>query len=142
MLQTCSNCGKTGHNKRTCSAPQKELTRRKRGAPLGNTNALQHGYYSPRFRKGDLQSLSSLEDHLDVTSEIKVLRVAIDRLAVMLDSQPDMPQTIGLCSTMTHVASRLGHLIKLQKIIDAERSNIDPMFREVLLEFAEEHDLD
>ena len=54
------------------------VTKRKRGAQLGNLNALQHGFYSRRFREEEIADLESLSEGLQ--DEAAMLRVLIRRV--------------------------------------------------------------
>lgn len=59
-------------------------TGRKSGAQPGNKNAMRHGFYAQRFTIDDNKLLDS-QDTLDVTSEIAMLRVQINKLLEEID---------------------------------------------------------
>jgi hypothetical protein len=53
------------------------MTDRKRGGQPGNTNALQHGFYSRQMKAGEIADLSAIAP--DLNSEIAMLRVLAAR---------------------------------------------------------------
>lgn len=52
---------------------------RKRGGQPGNKNALRHGFYSKQFTQDECKRLDG-QEITDVSAEINILRVCIDRL--------------------------------------------------------------
>ena len=59
-------------------------SKRKTGAPFGNKNALKHGFYANRFTTTETARLDD-QDPVDVTAEIALLRVCLDRLTEQLN---------------------------------------------------------
>ncbi len=142
MKNRCSQCGQPGHNQRTCTVleiPKDGL--RSRGAQPGNTNALKHGFYSPRFNGGEIQSLTLFKEHIDVVSEIKMLRVAVDRVISRLGEHCDIRECVALLNVLTRAAGRIGHLIRLQKFIYGDQNSISALLYAALEDVAEEYDL-
>jgi hypothetical protein len=60
----------------------------KRGAPPGNQNAFKHGFYSARFKEGELRVISHT-DASELADEIALIRVATARLLASLDSHTE-----------------------------------------------------
>ena len=56
----------------------------KHGGKPGNKNAMRHGFYAKQYTLDENQRLD-VTDKIDVTSEIALLRVFIDRLQNELD---------------------------------------------------------
>ena len=142
MKSRCSRCGQTGHNVRTC--PVLEIPKdglRSRGGQPGNTNALKHGFYSPRFNGGEIQSLTLFEEHIDVVSEIKMLRVAVDRVISRLGEHCDISECVALLNVLTRAAGRIGHLIRLQKFIYGDQNSVSELLKDMLGEVADELNL-
>jgi len=54
-------------------------TKRRVGAPAGNTNALKHGFYSTQLRSGDLADLETYQ-FSGLIDAITMLRVVIRRV--------------------------------------------------------------
>jgi len=96
---------------------------RKRGAQLGNTNALKHGIYALHLNSltpADLTGFST--DH--TADEIQVIRVMIARHLQMRKDHP--PETSAETLTDLRVISfaigRLASLMRLQRNLPAEES--------------------
>jgi hypothetical protein len=126
---------------RTC--PVLEIPKdglRSRGGQPGNTNALKHGFYSPRFKDGEIKSLTLFEEHIDV-SEIKMLRVAVDRVIPRLGEHCDISDCVALLNVLTRAAGRIGHLIRLQKFIYGDQNSVSALLHAALAEIAEEYNL-
>jgi hypothetical protein len=127
---------------RTC--PVLEIPKdglRSRGGQPGNTNALKHGFYSPRFKDGEIKSLTLFEEHIDVVSEIKMLRVAVDRVIPRLGEHCDISDCVALLNVLTRAAGRIGHLIRLQKFIYGDQNSVSALLHAALAEIAEEYNL-
>lgn len=80
-------CPHSFHGRHPCfksNEKKKKASARKPGAQPGNKNALKHGFYAERFTKEETRRLDAT-DKIDVTSEIALLRVSIDRLTEELD---------------------------------------------------------
>jgi hypothetical protein len=65
----------------------KDKTIRKRGGQPGNKNALSHGFYSKYFKPEETKRLYDQET-TDLSAEINLLRVSIDRLANQISYDP------------------------------------------------------
>jgi hypothetical protein len=63
-------------------------TKKRRGAPLGNQNALSHGFYSSRFKQAELSSLP--KDFKGLTEEITMLRLLIRRQVDYVNQAPTL----------------------------------------------------
>ena len=128
---------------RTCpliEIPKEGL--RSRGGQLGNTNALKHGFYSPRFKGEEMQSLTLFEEHIDAISEIKMLRVAVDRVISRLGERCDISECVALLNVLTRAAGRIGHLIRLQKFIYGDQNSVSALLYAALEDVAEEYDIE
>ncbi len=64
------------------------MSDRKRGAQPGNTNALQHGFYSRLMKAGEIADLSAVAP--DLNSEINILRVLASRAMSKANQAEDM----------------------------------------------------
>ena len=71
---------------------------RKRGARPGNTNALKHGFYSPRFTTREVRRLDGQSAHQHLQDEINRVKVLILRAFNKLDRHsPAYPGTCSNC---------------------------------------------
>ncbi len=108
--------------------PANSQSKNKGGAPLGNTNALKHGFYSRSFRQAESKDLESgILGEFD--DEIALLRVLILRTAKTLQED----KKLGLMEYMTALrciteASRcLATLFRVRKVVffDKKREEND-----------------
>jgi hypothetical protein len=99
--------------------PAKGASKRKRGAPRGNRNALKHGFYARSFSASEKSSLD-LGILGDFKDEIPLLRVLIARTAQSLKEEKDLSFEGKLCAlrTFTLAFGRLESLTRSQKIME------------------------
>ena len=94
------------------------------GAPKGNTNALKHGFYSRRFKKQEASTLDNLSNtglpHL--TSEIALLRVALDRTFEQLSNDEEV-RWIDNLSEIGLAATRIASILRTQKYLDGDQGD-------------------
>jgi len=137
----CGHCGQAGHNVITCQNPGvPEEKKLKRGAPLGNFNGVQHGFYSPRFLKREIEMLDLVEDENDVSSEIILLRVALDRAAARLTDALDSDQTVALLNVITRAAAKLSHIMKDQKALFGQGQSLSEFLDGALADVIEQYE--
>ena len=115
-----------------------EEGKRKRGAQPGNTNALKHGFYSPRFSPLELRDLdTALADGLD--DEIALLRVTIRRVFdLATDEGEDSETWFKALSTLGMASTRLAGLLRTQKIIQGDTSSVASALSQALGEVCDE----
>jgi len=84
---------------------------RRRGAPLGNRNALKHGFYSRLFSKIDLSDLKKI-DVTDRSQDINALRVLV-RLTIENAIAHGTPKDlINALFASSHALGTINRLIK------------------------------
>lgn len=76
---------------------------RKPGAPIGNTNALKHGFYSRLYKGDEAARLSEIDDRYQLDAEIDLLRVMIDRLAAELQVTKEYYTVTGRDGSTTEI---------------------------------------
>ncbi len=118
MPNNCTRCNQPGHNIRTCSNPLAPRITRHRGAQPGNTNALRHGFYSENYKKRDLQSQFLNQDHIDLRSEINLIRIDVKRVFASFNNDLAFKDYIAVLNIIIRASGRIGHLIKLHKLIE------------------------
>jgi hypothetical protein len=92
-------------------------SKHKRGAPLGNTNALKHGFYSRRFHEIEALELKDLKSGL--VDEIALLRVLIRRVFERVDEIDDnLENWARMLNTLSMASTRLATLLKTQQKLD------------------------
>src|SRR5512146_2641399 len=89
---------------------------RRRGAPLGNTNALKHGFYSRRFKRTDIKDLDACE-FSGLKDEITMLRVYIRRVIEMSNGMQDFYEAMTLLRVLCLASDSLTRLLKTQNLL-------------------------
>jgi hypothetical protein len=108
---------------------------RRPGAPLGNTNALKHGFYSPRFRKAEIQDLEST-DTAALKDEIAMLRVCLRRAMEWSPHIQSLPEATDFLRVVSLATSSLSRLVRTQKLVAG--SEMDIAFQAALDEVTRE----
>ena len=131
-------------SKPSASNSQKN-TKRKRGAPKGNKNNLQHGFYSKLFSADENTRLDTV-DTKELESEISLLKVMIDRLTKQLDTESDYWLTdnlgnkrrddhyIAQLNTLSHMTTSLATLKRTQYLIQGRAGKITDAIEEAMEE--------
>ena len=84
---------------------------KKRGAPLGNKNALKHGFYARQYKPVDQQDLDSLPS-FSLTDEIDLVRVNIRRLLDSGQTVSTFSETLDLVRALTLATANLTRLMR------------------------------
>jgi hypothetical protein len=85
----------------------------KGGAPLGNRNALKHGFYSRKFSTKELRDLTINNGELD--DEVKLLRVYIRRVADQANSFTSLEQGMEFLRALSLATYTISRLLKNSK---------------------------
>jgi hypothetical protein len=91
------------------------LAPRKRGAQPNNTNALKHGYYSPRLQSA-LPDLDLSRDP-GLTEEIEMLRSCIRRFFEMSLQVEDLDRFSSILNALSAAVYRLSALLRTQHVL-------------------------
>jgi hypothetical protein len=89
---------------------------RRRGAPEGNLNALKHGFYSRRFRSGELEDLAHQPDSM-LQDEIDMLRIINRRVVDLAEEGKSADEILGFYSFIALTSLRLATLLRTQKLL-------------------------
>ena len=141
MGQTCSHCKQSGHNARTCTNTPVQALKHTSGAQPGNTNARKHGFYASNFTDQDLQALALIADQEDLSSEIDLLRVAINRAMTFNQNDINIKDFVSLLTIIVRATGRLGQLTKIRKLIKPGESTLEEFLEDALSEFIKEFEL-
>ena len=101
--------------------PKPEANRRP-GAPLGNTNALKHGFYSRRFRSTDLNDLDT-HNFSGLQDEITMLRVFIRGVVERSAEVESLDESIYLLRALSLATIGLTRLIRTQQLFGTPRDD-------------------
>jgi len=108
---------------------------RRRGAPVGNTNAVTHGFYSRRFRKNEVQDLENAY-FSGISDEIAMLRVCIRRAIEWGKDIQCLPEALDFLRTISLATGNLSRLVRTQKLIAG--SGLDRAIEQAILEVGAE----
>ena len=100
-------------------------TKRKRGGQPGNNNALKHGFYSSAFKKIELDNIENMGEGL--IDEITLLRICTKRLMDLTTGEEDINEMIRILNTTGQAVIRLGHLLKINKVIGNSNETIQAL---------------
>jgi hypothetical protein len=114
-----------------------EKPKRGRGAPLGNTNNLRHGFYSRRFKPVELKGLEACEP-INLKDEIELLRVYVRRVVEMAGDTQDLYTAIDILRALSFATSSLTRLIRAQHLIGEGADSVGEALIQALKEVKEE----
>lgn len=83
--------------------------KRKRGAPLGNTNHLKHGFYSKKLKQDYLDQLQAYNQEHDValSIDIKTIRAAIYTIVDHCPQKLTPDQAVALLRAVTQASNSI-----------------------------------
>ena len=90
---------------------------RRRGAPEGNINALKHGFYSRRFRNGELEDLLKASPDA-LRDEIAMLRIINRRVVDMVDEGKSPDEILEFYNFIALTSLRLSTLLRTQNLLE------------------------
>lgn len=109
------------------SPNQQQSKKRKRGAPLGNKNALKHGFYSDLFNRFTVSH--DLDHPYDLSSEINLLRVLIkNAVSKNMDIQSGQ-RAMTMLNCISNATARLAILIRITTLQGGSSSSNDSISR-------------
>jgi hypothetical protein len=117
----------------------------KRGAPLGNTNALKHGFYSRKFRSLELADLDALQ--VGLASEVAMLRVVTRRLFDYFSLVEEkggqgkdacLKDLTSAMLALGVLATRISGLLRANQVLTGADNPIDGPLQIALQEFIQE----
>ena len=91
-------------------------SKRPRGAPSGNLNALKHGFYSRRFKRRDARDLEGHDFH-GLADEITMMRVFLRDVVERYDEAGTLAETVDLLRAVCLAATSLTRLVKTHQLI-------------------------
>jgi len=100
--------------------------RRKRGAPIGNTNALKHGFYSRDIRKIESGDLDALTPE-GLADEVVLLRIVLRRLFTHASSTPDEKLMISDFKSLSVISMHLATVLSKHRSLTGEESPFTQM---------------
>ena len=104
----------------------------KRGAQLGNDNAVKHGFYSAAFKDEEARLLDESQS-ADLTAEIELIRVMNMRYLESLknSAEPLDPETqLSALRAVTLSAQAIIGLLRIQKLRAAADKDMDEIMKQ------------
>jgi len=105
----------------------------KRGAPFGNSNAMTHGFYSSRLPSKHVAGLAEINPD-SLQNEIELMRVFTRLVAEYGAGVSDLDSARTVLLTLSHAAATINRLVRTQAFIPDEK-----LHPEFVLEDAIEH---
>jgi hypothetical protein len=87
---------------------------RRRGAPLGNANALKHGFYSPRHLRATVDD-TGVAFPTGLVDEITILRLFMRRIIEMSRSSQDLAEVIDAARVLALISFSISRLVRTQE---------------------------
>ena len=96
---------------------------RKRGAQIGNLNALKHGHYSKKIYALDVDAVAELLSH-DLVEEARVIRAMLSRHLHMRQAQPPQSpdETLTDLRVISFAVGRLTSIVRLAHNLPPEEA--------------------
>jgi hypothetical protein len=105
--------------------------RRKRGAPLGNTNAFKHGFYTRSFTRADQECLETAGKG-ELRDEEELIRVALIRAGELLnDSSLSVDQKLLAIRTIFAGVGRIESIHRSRKVVYEQATTLEKALEEL-----------
>jgi len=111
--------------------PMPSPSPRRRGAPLGNINALKHGFYTRRLKKHDLSGVEAT-DAKNLVEEIAIVRVFTRRLIESLDPAADAYEVAGALRILCVALATITRAMKAQHWLTLNSGGVDNEISEAI----------
>jgi hypothetical protein len=102
--------------------PNAPIPSRRRGAPLGNRNAVKHGFYLNRSQKDDLKEHEA-HQFSGLTDEIVMLRVHMRRLVRAAAGIDDFYAQLDLLRVLCQATDALTRLTRTQILLSGSQED-------------------
>jgi hypothetical protein len=111
-----------------------EPNKRPRGGQPRNLNAAKHLFYSRHFKSGELVDLDAMLAQ-GLESEISLMRVLVRRVMEAAGEVDSVDHLLYLLSALGMASTRLGGLLKTQKLLGSDQqSEVEAAINEALSE--------
>jgi hypothetical protein len=104
---------------------------RRPGAPLGNSNALKHGFYTRRIKKRDLSGVETT-DLKSLVEEIALIRIFTRRLVEACDPSADLYELAGILRILCLASSTITRILQVHYLISGDENNLDCEIEEAI----------
>ena len=110
--------------------------KRRKGAQLGNNNAIKNGFYSRYYKRRDITDLQK-HDFEGLKDEIELFRVQIRRISEMSADIKNLHEALDFLNCFSHAFHSLSRLVRTNHFVFKSQdgsSDIQKALNEVLLE--------
>ena len=107
------------------------------GAPLGNANALKHGFYTRRIKKRDLSGVEAT-DIKSLAEEIAIIRIFTRRLVESCDPYADLYELAGILRILCLASTTITRIIKVHYLLSASNDDFGQELDEAIRQVHEE----
>jgi hypothetical protein len=94
------------------------------GAPLGNSNAFKHGFYTRRIKKRDLSGVETT-DLKSLVDEIALIRVFTRRLVESCDTSADVYELAVILRILCLASSTITRILRVNYLLSGSKSDLD-----------------
>jgi hypothetical protein len=112
-------------------------TKNHSGAPLGNINALKHGFYTRRIKKHDLSGVEST-DVKGLAEEIALIRIFTRRLIESCDPEADAYELAGILRILCLASTTITRILKAHYLLSTINDNFSQELDEAIRQVQEE----
>ncbi|KAF0110354.1 MAG: Uncharacterized protein FD147_1739 [Chloroflexi bacterium] len=116
---------------------QPQKPKRGRGAPLGNKNAMTHGFYARRLPASQLDGLDATTAS-SLKEEIDLMRIFARKVAQSGAEVTDLGENKSILNTLSNATSSINRLVRTHTHIPDPTLDPKWMLRQALLELEEE----
>ena len=112
---------------------------RRRGGQTGNNNALKHGFYSGKFKVGEIEDLEVLAASDKLQDEIMLLKVVIRRVWELASTQAqDLETWVMALNVLGQAMTRPAGLLRVQQIMGGGNSEVTEAISQAIREVTNE----
>lgn len=112
---------------------------RKRGAQPGNNNRLTHGFYSRKFKSGEIADLEVLASSDKLQDEIVLLKVVIRRVwELASEKEGDLDSWIAALNVLSQAMTRQAGLLRVQSLMGDGNSEVTQAISEAIRQVTDE----
>jgi hypothetical protein len=101
------------------------------GAPLGNSNALKHGFYTRHIKKRDLSGVEST-DLKSLVDEIALIRVFTRRLVESCTPTADLYELAGILRILCLASTTITRILRVHYILTGSENDLDRDIEEAI----------
>jgi hypothetical protein len=97
---------------------------RRRGAPLGNSNALKHGFFSRQMKKSHLPTVES-SDLKSLVDQIALIHVFTRRLAETCNPTANLNELVDTLRILCLASSTISRILRVNYLISGGETDLD-----------------